>query len=360
MIRVLHYMHAIEIGGVTDLSLDLIKYSDREYFQFIVACHTVNDECVEDEFHALGVEILKNIDDNYPALLRILQLVKPDILHAQPGANAVDHSVNVAVKLGIPVIATIGTLGPIHNVHEVPLVTAVAGSKELFKRQPPGARFIYHGIDLDRLRCNDKTVAKKHWGLDPARPVVGWIGRFVCFKSPLAFVSIAKYVREVDPNIQFIMFGTHQPGIDLATTLADEISVDITFPGGAREKGLAYGCMDVGCFPTWGEAFGRVPAEMLGAGIPMICSQYSTNMEIAGSHALYLAPPNYWKDEWEDEKIQKTKKHGQMWAWTILALLENEPLRQSMGIHGQSRVRDLFNARDMAKKYNELYREVVK
>lgn len=358
MIRILHYIHALEIGGAMDLALDLIRYSDRDRFQFSLAYHAVNDECMRGEFEAFDVTLYREVGESYPALVPILQESQADIVHVQPGANAVDPAALAAINHEIPVVATIGTLGQVHHKLLSSFTTPVAGSEEQYKRRSPGSRFIYHGVDLDRLQCNDKAGAKVHWGLDPARLVIGWLGRFVCFKSPLAFVSIAKYVQEIDPNIQFVMFGTHQPGIDLATSLTDEIGADVVFPGGVREKGLAYGCMDIACFPTWGEAFGRVPAEMLGAGVPMICSQCSTNIEIAGPHALYLAPPNYWKDEWEDERENKTERHGRMWAWTILALLENEPLRQSMGINGQARVRNLFDARVMAKKYNDLYQEL--
>lgn len=358
MIKILHYIHALEIGGAMDLALDLIKYSDRDRFQFSLAYHTVNEECMRGEFEALGVTLYDRVGESYPALVPILRQSQADIVHVQPGANAVDPAAQAAINHDVPVVATIGTLGPVHHQLLSPYTTVVAGSGEQNKRQSPEARFIYHGIDLDRLKYESKKAAKEHWGLDPNRPVVGWMGRFVAFKSPLTFVSTAAYTRGVDPDVQFIMFGSHPPGVELATSLAEELNVDITFPGGVREKNLAYGCMDIACFPTYGEAFGRVPAEMLGTGIPMICSTNSTNIEIAGHHAVYLPPPNYWKDEWEDEKEGKTERYGKMWAWTILALLENEPLRRSMSENGLDRVQRLFDAKVMAKKYNNLYEEL--
>lgn len=358
MIRVLHHMHALEIGGVMDLALDLIKYSDREQFEFVASYHAINDECMREEFEALGVKCLERVGESYSALTHILKRVQPDIVHVQPGANATDPAALAAIGLEIPVVATIGTLGPVHYKLQNPFVTVVAGSKELLRRQPQGARHIYHSIDLGRLQCSDKKKAKEHWGLDPNKPVIGWLGRFVAFKSPLTFVSTATYTQKINPDIQFIMFGSHPPGIELATTLADEIGAHIKFPGGVREKGLAYGCMDIGCFPTFGEAFGRVPAEMLGAGIPMICSVNPTSIEIAGPYAIYLPPPNFWKDDWEDEKEGKTENYGKMWAWTILALLENKLLRREMSENGQARIRKLFDARVMAKKYNDLYKEL--
>lgn len=358
MIKVLHYIHALEIGGVVDFALDIIKYSDHNRFQFSLAYHVLNDECMKGEFGSLGVTLHEEVGETYRTLIPVLQESRADVVHVQPGAHAQDPAALAAMTCGVPVVVMVGTLGPVRPLLLSPLTTVVAYSEALYKLQAPGARFIRAGIDLGRLRCEDKREAKEHWGLDPDRPVVGWAGRFVRFKSPLTFVSTAAYTQEVDSNIQFIMFGTHQPGIDLATTLAKELGADIHFPGGVRAKGLVYGCMDVACFPTFGEAFGRVPAEMMATGIPMICSVCSTNVEIAGPHALYLAPPNCWGDDWEYEVEGKTERYGKMWAWTILALLENAPLRRDMIEKGRARVEGLFDARTMARKCNDLYSEL--
>lgn len=358
MIKVLHYIHALEIGGVADFALDIIKYSDHDQFQFSLAYHVVNDDIMESEFEDLGVTLYGEVGESQLDLEPILRESQADIVHVQPGAHAVDPAAQAAMNHKVPVVVMVGTLGPVNRRLLGPFTTVVAYSTALYKLQRPGARFIRAGVDLNRLKCEDKKEAKKHWGLDPDKPVIGWIGRFVRFKSPLTFVSTAAYTQEIDPDIQFVMFGTHQPGIDLAISLAEEIGADIHFPGGVRDKDLAYGCMDIACFPTFGEAFGRVPAEMMATGVPMICSACSTNVEIAGHYALYLAPPNYWGDDWKYEKGGKTENYGKMWAWTILALLENEPLRQSMVENGRIRVRNLFDAQTMARNCNDLYLEL--
>ena len=262
MTRVLHFTQSSGLGGVTDLSLDLIKYSKD--FQFVVANY-YDDERTEVEFRELGVEYHKEISSD--ELKKIIKTV--DIVHAQPGANAKCDSLDIALDLGILAVATVGTAGPVHRDYEN-RVTIVAGSQLLLSKQPAGARFVYHGVDIDRLRCWDRRQAKEHWGLNPDRPVVGWMGRYIAFKCPGTSVGIAKRVQEVDPNVQFVMFGD-KDGYEPAKELAEELGADVVFAGGTREKDLAYGAMDIGLFPTFGEAFGRVAAEMLGAEVPMIC-----------------------------------------------------------------------------------------
>jgi len=344
MTKVLHFTQSSGLGGVTDLSLDLIKYSKD--FQFVVANYH-NDDRTEVEFRELGVEYHKEV--SFDELREIIKTV--DIVHAQPGANAKCDSLDTALSLGVPAIATVGTAGPIHRDYEG-LVAVVAGSQSLLSKQPVGAKLIYHGVDIDRLQCADRRAAKKHWGLNPNQFVVGWMGRYIAFKCPGTTIGIAKRVQEVDSNIQFIMFGD-KDGYEPAKELAKELGAEVVFAGGTREKDLAYGAMDVGLFPTFGEAFGRVAAEMLGAEVPMICSHCSTNVEIARDYAIYLPSPNYWNDN------HKADYHCQTWAHTILALLECEQPRLDMAKAGKQRALDLFDARIMAKKYNDLYRELA-
>lgn len=349
--KILHYQHSSGLGGVTDLTLDLIKYSSED-FQHIFVCHQ-DDERTAEEFKQLGVKYIANIRFSDSIVERIIKQERPDIVHCQPGAYAECCGANAAIRLNIPVVATIGTDGRANDKYnEHPLVTIVAGSKELFKKQIEKARFIYHGIDLERLNNTDKRRARKHWGLDHQQVVVGWVGRYIAFKGPGTFIGIAKHVRDVDERIQFIMFGD-KDGFESACELSDTVGAGVLFAQGTRAKVLAYNCLDIGCFITWGEAFGRVGAEMLAAGVPMITTLRPTNLEIAGEHAIYLPPPNHWQDKWDADNYVK------MWAYTILSLLEEEDMREGMSKGGQERARRLFDARRMAKEYNELYREIT-
>ena len=74
--------------------------------------------------------------------------------------------------------------------------------------RPDRISVIRTGIDLDRFRPRgrrDAVVAG--WGLDPARPVVGWIGRFEPQKAPLDHVEALGLVAPRHPGAQFAMAG---------------------------------------------------------------------------------------------------------------------------------------------------------
>jgi len=355
MITILQYLQGSGLGGPTDHVLDIIKYSDRSNIQFVYA-DKHHDERTDAEFEALGVPhiVVSNEKEDIKKIFRSFHV---DVVHGHPGANTGCAAIDAGLEKGIPCVATIATRGPVHwdYRNEVWVVSPCQMQADYHHNIPEDRhRLIYYSVDVDRLQCSDKRAAKEHWGLDPDKPVVGWIGRFIVWKGPGAFIGIAKYTQEVNPEVQFIMFGD-KDGYEPAKDLAKEIGANVLLPGGIRRKDLAYGAMDIGCFLTWGffEGFGRVGAEIMGAGVPMIGSLCATNLELGGPYAIYLVPPQYWEDRWDAEY------HGKMWAYTILALLENNPLREYMGEKGQARVRELFDARVMAQKYNKLYGEIM-
>ena len=76
------------------------------------------------------------------------------------------------------------------------------------------------GIDLDRFRPEgrrDEIVAGM--GLDPARPVVGWIGRLEPQKAPLDYAEALGRVAPRHPEAQFVMAGEGRLDADLTARL---------------------------------------------------------------------------------------------------------------------------------------------
>lgn len=362
MITVLQYLQSSGLGGPTDHVLDIIKYSDRSKVRFIYA-DKHHDERTDAEFEALGVHHIF-VDDEVKELNQLFDQIPIDIVHGHPGANAKDAAMDVALERSIPCVATIATRGPVHwDYHDKDLVYVVSPCEMQIDHHihisPERHRFIYYSIDIDRLQCTDKRAAKEHWGLQPDQPVIGWIGRVVAWKGPGLFLDIMRKVQEVRPDVQGIMFGD-KDGFEPAKRLRDQLGVNVLMPGGIRRKDLAFGAMDIGCFITWGffEGFGRVGAEIMGSGTPMVCSLCQTNLELGGTHAIYLIPPNNWTAEGK-ENWEVAQTHNKMWAWTILALLDNPDQMEDMSKFGKERIDRMFDARKMAAEYNELYREIV-
>ena len=73
---------------------------------------------------------------------------------------------------------------------------------------PTRSSVIRTGIDTDHfLPYGIRSEVVREFGLDPARPVVGWIGRLEMQKAPLDFFDAVELVAARHPEAQFVMAG---------------------------------------------------------------------------------------------------------------------------------------------------------
>lgn len=64
------------------------------------------------------------------------------------------------------------------------------------------------GVDIEKFSpAVDRDAAVRALGLDPARPVVGWMGRLEPQKAPMDYVETIKIVAARHPDVQFVMAG---------------------------------------------------------------------------------------------------------------------------------------------------------
>lgn len=78
-----------------------------------------------------------------------------------------------------------------------------------FRLNPPDRiSVIRTGVDVARFApAEDRDAAVAALGLDPAKLVVGWMGRFEPQKAPLDYVEALKIVAPKHPNVQFVFAG---------------------------------------------------------------------------------------------------------------------------------------------------------
>ncbi|WP_353473907.1 glycosyltransferase [Salipiger sp. H15] len=77
------------------------------------------------------------------------------------------------------------------------------------KLMPPDrVSVIRTGVDVERFRpATDRAAARRALGLDPDRPVVGWMGRMEPQKAPLDYIEALRGLVARYPQVQFVMAG---------------------------------------------------------------------------------------------------------------------------------------------------------
>lgn len=354
MMRIGMYVHWSGVGGAEDMTIDEIRYADRWKFQYTF--FTEEDSgwgpCLQ-ELKDMGVEVVRlphrpdGFRDAYKE--RGVQLVHVfSCGDVQPGYEA-------ALQLGLPVVDTAACVGYSAGYEREPKrvqpVYLCQKHLEHGGGGKPEFRVIVGGVDLARLQTGlSRSQCKQKWGLDPTRSVYGFFGRFDQFKCPYSFVEMASEIKRRSDEAQFIMFGDG-PDRGRSEFLAKEYKLDIRFPGFTREKGLAFGAMDVFIFPTWQEAFGRVMVEAMACGVPVVTADYPVCREVCGQAATYM--PNERTDPMSRESIHR-------YAGKALEIVQDREIYNLMSEVGQERARTQFDAVRMAQEYGALYEEMLK
>jgi len=109
-----------------------------------------------------------------------------------------------------------------------------------------------------------------------------------------------------------------------------------------KHLNLFYAASDVFVLPTFNDNFGLVVAEAMACGKPVIVSNRGAPQELIGDTGL----------------IFEYGSHHEL-ADKIAILLENEDLRQKLGVKARKRIAENFTWDKAAGKYADLYEKIL-
>jgi D-inositol-3-phosphate glycosyltransferase len=178
------------------------------------------------------------------------------------------------------------------------------------------------GVDLDRFRPTAKRDARATLGLRDER-IILFVGRIEPLKGLDILINAAALL-ESDVECCVLVVGgdeSTQAQVDELTDLARERGIDhrVAFVGAVDHEQLPlyYNAADVCVVPSHYESFGLVAVEAMASGVPVVASRVGG---LAGTvrdgETGYLIP---WLCP-------------EPFAERIELLLENEPLRQNLGV----------------------------
>ena len=297
--------------------------------------------------------VFKHLDSFEAALLRFNEGegVKYDLIHSHYWLSGVVGE-RLKARWQVPHVTMFHTLGEIKNrasfsenepalriESEGRLIAAVdrvicATEKEkalicqLYAADAAKIRVIPLGVDLERFRPLAKAAARAELGLKDER-IVLFVGRLEPLKGVDILINAASLLEsDVDCSV-LIVGGDGADGAQLARlrALARERGVEerIAFAGAVDHEKLPlyYSAADICVVPSHYESFGLVAVEAMASGLPVVASRVggltgTVKDGETGYLVSWLCPEPF--------------------AERIELLLDNEPLRENLGLAAREAV----------------------
>lgn len=358
MIRVLHMIASLDVGGSQTMMMNIYRNIDREKIQFDFIIDQPDETYFAAEIESLGGRVF-----TLPAFRGVnageirrdwnnFFYLHPEyrVLHSHSRSYASLY-LPVAKKHGVKTIihshstnSGTGVKGAVKAVLQLPLrdqadvlmaCTTEAGEWLFGKRACRSDRFILlpNGIDTRRFAVDPKTRAayRKELGLGE-RYVIGHVGRFRDVKNHTFLLDVFQEVHKREPDALLMLVGVgplQQQMAEKAVALG--VADHVLMTGNRDDVPEVLSAMDVFAFPSLWEGLPMTVVEAQAAGLPCVLSDTITrDVDISPlAEYLPLGDPVQWAE----------------------ALLKRRP-RQDVT---EAVVRAGFDIRASAQRLSELY-----
>jgi glycosyltransferase involved in cell wall biosynthesis len=207
---------------------------------------------------------------------------------------------------------------------------------------------IHSGIEMDRYRelaLEDKNKLKEEIGIPEDALVAGTVGRLVPVKGPEFMIKASRHIISKSPQTYFVFAGDG-PLKENLQALARETGTDtnVIFLGWRDDVPRILSVFDIFLLPSLNEGMGRVLAEAMALGKPIVASNVGGVPDLV-THGKngFLVPP---------------KNPEELARYTQL-LLEDKDKRETMGRAGKEMASG-FTHEAMVQKITNLYDKLTK
>jgi glycosyltransferase involved in cell wall biosynthesis len=200
-------------------------------------------------------------------------------------------------------------------------------------------RTIHYGLDVEQFKPVDKTVAKRALGITDGKFVVG----FSCldFNERRKGAEILMEALKTFPakEIILLVLGAGKWPVTGVET------IPMGSLGSPRLQSIFYSALDVFAMPSRVETFGNVAMEAMACETPVVAYPAGGLMDVVAAGETGLM----------DAEIGSVAGIARMLQW----MWQHPKERVEMGIASRQRVIEKFCDSLMARRYMELYHEVV-
>jgi glycosyltransferase involved in cell wall biosynthesis len=201
---------------------------------------------------------------------------------------------------------------------------------------------IANGVDIERFRAA-KPVLRKELGV--TGPLIGYVGRLSSEKGGNTLLQAAERVLQTAPGVSFVFVGDG-PCRHSWELLASELGIreHVVFTGVRSDMAEIYASFDLMVLPSHVEAMPICLLEAMASGKPVVASA-------VGSVPKVLSP--------EETGLLVAPGNSEQLANSILRVLRDYEFARSLGSAAREVVVKRHSAQAMAKKYYDIYEQVV-
>lgn len=364
MIKVIHVLSDMKIGGAGSWLLNLLGAIDKERFEIKVVLP--EGSLLNDKLKNLGIDVISISgikDKSYdPKAVRLLYYIfraeKPDIVHthaslsARIAAKRVESSIiNTKHCIDGKVTGIRRFTGAYVNDRFSDKIIAVseAVKRNLEENGVPDDKIsvIYGGIKpLKILDDKEKNLVRQKWGITEEEIVVGIVARLTEVKGHKVFLDAAEIISRDNANVRFFIAGIGPKEVELRELIKQKGLTDkVVFTGFVDEIYEVFNIIDINVISSLSEALCLSLIEGMSVGKPSVATDTGGIPEVVkDGHNGFLVPVG------DASKL----------ADAIIKLIHDPELRRTMGDKGREIMEKSFTADIMAEKIEELYESVIR
>jgi glycosyltransferase involved in cell wall biosynthesis len=310
-VRVAYVIWSLGLGGAEQLVLRLAAGLDRRRFEPLICCLNEPGAFAAQAgaagvevaaFHKRGAVDLRLV----PALRRFLRERSVDVVHTHLwGANLWGRL--AARSLGLPAVATEHNTDTWKRAHHFAIDRALAGGtralvavshavREFYESHGVGRgrwEVIHNGVALPPSDPSARERARRALGLPTAVPAVGFVGRLVPAKGPLAFLEVLRDVARERTDLRGVMVGDGPLRAEVAAR-ADALGLagQVLLAGLRDDVAQLLPAFDALLFCSEREGLSLAMLEAMAAGVPVVASAVGGMPEVIvdGVTGVLIAP----------------------------------------------------------------------
>jgi len=211
---------------------------------------------------------------------------------------------------------------------------------------PNRVKLVYNGLDFERFKVsNSNDDIRKELNLTRDVKIIGAVGRLSEEKGYKYLLEAAVQVIKVFPNTLFVIVGDG-PLRDKLLKMASKLNIKnkVIFTGYRRNIIGYISAMDIFVSSSLWEGFGLSLIEAMILGKPVITTNVGIVPEFIENNRTGI--------------VINTKNSIEL-AEAIKKLLSSEKQLREIAIAGKELVRNKFSAKEMTKKYEDIYIKLV-